>query len=134
MGCGTGILAILASRLGAKNITAVDIDDWAVENSSENIILNRSIGITTIKGDIDVVDRDSYDIILANITRNVLTEYMAPFSTLLSKDGILLISGFYIEDIEELAITAKKHGLRLLGNNNRNRWASAKFIKQTTST
>ncbi|MBJ6119835.1 50S ribosomal protein L11 methyltransferase [Pontibacter sp. BT310] len=128
MGCGTGILAIMAGELGASEIVAVEIEDWTVENARENAELNgyatidvRLGGAETIKGD------QPYDIILANINRNVLLEDMPAYVAVLKKEGYLLLSGFYTEDLSMLQERATELGLTYLSHRVKNNWVSAIF-------
>ncbi|MEJ8758524.1 50S ribosomal protein L11 methyltransferase [Pontibacter sp. H259] len=128
MGCGTGILAIMAGELGAKEIVAVEIEDWTVENARENAELNgygsidvRLGGAETIAGD------EPYDIILANINRNVLLEDMPAYVAVLKKEGYLLLSGFYTEDLPMLQERATELSLTYLSHRVKNNWVSGIF-------
>lgn len=129
MGCGTGVLAILAHKMGAVSVTAVDIDSWAIENSKENIELNLTPDIECIQGDIKSVANKHFDLVLANITRNILTEYMDSFYQMINIDGKLLISGFFAEDIEDLCTIAKISGFAFVKSSIKNRWAALLFTK-----
>ncbi len=128
MGCGTGILAIMAGELGASEIVAVEIEDWTVENARENAELNgyasidvRLGGAETIKGD------QPYDIILANINRNVLLEDMPAYVDVLIPGGWLLLSGFYTEDLPSIQERAAELGLSYTSHRTKNNWVSALF-------
>ncbi|MTI30841.1 50S ribosomal protein L11 methyltransferase [Xanthovirga aplysinae] len=124
-GCGTGILAIMASKLGAMHVLAYDIDDWCVENSSENIELNHCENIDLALGDIEALKIEgTFDIILANINKNVLLKEIPAYVSLLANGGNLLLSGFYQEDIADIEELCKENGLKLLKQNTRNRWAA----------
>jgi ribosomal protein L11 methyltransferase len=121
IGCGTGILSILASMCGAENITAIDIDKWAFENTLENIQKNNISNIQVIQGGKESIPETKYDVILANINRNVLLDQMIDYSRLIKMGGLLLISGILIEDIEILKETAQIDGFyfnyeKILGN------------------
>ena len=130
LGCGTGVLSILASRKGAKEVDAIDIDEWSVTNSIENISLNRAANITVTEGDISAVSPGkSYDIILANITRNILTGYMENFHELLNRGGVLLISGFFRSDLEGITEKAGETGFKPVGSNSKKEWTVAQFNK-----
>lgn len=130
MGCGTGVLAILASRMGASSVTAVDIDDWAVENAKENREINNAASINIRAGDINVIEKgEKYDIILANITRNILLSYLSRFAALLETGGSLLMSGFYSEDLADIKDSASAAGLAFVNSNSKNRWTMALFKK-----
>lgn len=99
-GCGTGILSIMAQQRGAASVLAFDIDTWAVENSRENFDLNDASTIRLFQGSVQEVDRnESFDIILANINRNVLLDEMERYAQHLAPGGVLLLSGFYEEDL-----------------------------------
>lgn len=127
MGCGTGVLAILASMMGAKEVDAVDIDEWAYTNAIENLSLNRINNCKLVLGDINSVPGSNYDIILANITRNILTEDMPGYARLLNKGGKLLLSGFFSEDIAILKERAAELGFIYQNKMTRNNWASIIF-------
>lgn len=127
MGCGTGILAILASMRGAKAITAVDIDEWAFQNIQENIDINKTNNINIHIGDAQVIKDMSFDIIIANINRNVLLNDMRIYSESLNKNGILYLSGFYKEDIESLETEASKYGLQVCYSTIQDNWAALKL-------
>ncbi|HXA00467.1 MAG TPA: 50S ribosomal protein L11 methyltransferase, partial [Cytophagaceae bacterium] len=131
-GSGTGILAIMASKLGAAHITAFDVEDWAFENLRENILLNRCHNIFTALGDIESVKLPLpvYDIILANINKNVLMTEISSYAEKLSSGGILMLSGFYTHDCDDLINIAEKYSLRKSGDNEKNRWASLIFKKK----
>ncbi|MBI3235574.1 MAG: 50S ribosomal protein L11 methyltransferase, partial [Bacteroidetes bacterium] len=130
-GCGTGILSVLASKMGAKSIFANDIDDWAFENVAENLELNHIENVDYKQGDISLVNEHIYDIILANINRNVLLDSMENMSKLLNSGGQLLMSGFYIEDIEIINEAAVNYGLKQLSKQSTDRnWTVMLYEKQ----
>jgi ribosomal protein L11 methyltransferase len=129
MGCGTGVLAIMASMLKAKHILAIDIDEWAYNSTIENSLANNITNITPKQGDIDLVAGLKFDIILANINRNILLAQMAHYSKCLDKNGILLVSGIYIDDIPTIEESAKANGFSKSTTTNKNNWASVLFIK-----
>jgi len=130
-GCGTGILAILAAMRGAKNIVAFDIEDWAFHNAVENAELNDSKHIHVLQGTINnlSLSYDSYDIILANINKNVLLEEISVYYKFLKPCGKLVLSGFYESDIPDLEIKAKELNYLLEKINVRNNWASIIYSK-----
>ncbi|MDN5204399.1 50S ribosomal protein L11 methyltransferase [Fulvivirgaceae bacterium BMA10] len=128
VGCGTGILAIMASRLGAADIYACDIDEWAVTNSRENFEANDCSVIKLKQGDVSSFST-SFDIILANINRNVLLNDIPSYATMLNDPGILILSGFYVEDIPVIEKKAINSGLHLSNQSTRNNWASLIFTK-----
>lgn len=130
MGCGTGILAIMAGELGAKEIVAVEIEDWTVENARENAELNGYGTIDVRLGGAETIAGDSpYDIILANINRNVLLDDMPAYIAVLKPEGYLLLSGFYTEDLPMLQERATELGLTYLSHRVKNNWVSALFQK-----
>ncbi len=111
MGCGTAILAILASMRGAQNITAIDIDEWAYENAIENVELNKINNITVKHGAVELIENESYDIILANINRNILLEDIPAYTKALKNGGKLIMSGFYQKDIPMISEKCLSSGL-----------------------
>lgn len=128
MGCGTGILAILADLMGASEILAVDNDEWAFSNSVENVERNRAGRITVVKGGIDKI-RGKFDLILANINRNILLEQIPAYHESLEPGGFLLMSGFYKEDLPVLMEKASESGFRPVMNISRNRWMAMKLTR-----
>ncbi len=124
-GSGTGILAILAKKLGAASVVANDIDDWAAENIQENIGLNQVSDITFIHGDLSKVSDHDFDIILANINRNVLQASMSDMAALLNKNGQIIISGFYESDLIILKDSILAAGLLVQTYLTKNNWCAA---------
>jgi ribosomal protein L11 methyltransferase len=130
MGCGTGVLAILAEMLKAKKIDAIDIDEWAFENTVENIERNHCRRINVLQGGAETIPQDAhYDIILANINRNILTRDMHSYANVLKPKGEILFSGFYLMDQPEIARAANALGLRQTEQKTRGEWCMLKFIK-----
>lgn len=124
VGCGTGALAIMAHKRGAAELAAVDIDEWCIENSEENFALNNCGDVNLKLGGIDQIpEDDQYDIILANINKNVLLSQMEAYAKRLIKGGTLVLSGFYAEDIPDLLHCAETFGLKEEKRSERNRWA-----------
>lgn len=130
MGSGTGILAIFAEMRGAKPIDAIDIDEWCFENSIENVERNKCKNISIYQGDVELLKDKNYDLIIANINRNVLLADMAQYAKCLNSKGILLLSGFYLEDISILEEETSKHRLQIINQKERNNWASLKLVKE----
>ncbi|HPS45796.1 MAG TPA: 50S ribosomal protein L11 methyltransferase [Bacteroidales bacterium] len=128
MGCGTGVLAILAAKLGSTQITAIDIDEWAYNNSVENVQRNETDFINVILGDIELVNK-MYDCIFANINRNILIKHIPEYVTHLNKSGILLMSGFYNADKPVIINIAESNGLKLVSESEKNNWVVLKFKK-----
>lgn len=130
MGCGTAILAILAEMKGAQPIDAIDIDNWCYLNSIENAERNHCQHITVYEGDAALLENKKYEVIIANINRNILLNDMKQYATCLEKEGILFLSGFYTEDISAIETACNQNGLILEGKLERNNWAALKFKKQ----
>ncbi len=128
MGCGTGILAIFAEMKGAKAVDAIDIDNWCYENSIENVERNNCKVISVFEGDSSLLKPKSYDLIIANINRNILLSDMAVYAASLQESGVLLLSGFYTEDIEMINASAEKNGLVLDKKLERNNWVGLKYV------
>ena len=126
-GCGTAVLAILAEKLGASSVLAVDNDDWCIENSIENIEANQCKNITVQKA--DVPSTQQFDIVLANINRHILLQYMGTMAASLSKGGLIIISGFYKEENQLLIDAAHAHHLNLITSSDRNNWSALLFQK-----
>lgn len=122
MGCGTGILAIAAEKLGAKHITAIDNDTWAYKNAKENIAANSCNNVNVILGDASSIN-STYDIILANINLNILLADMGGYIKSLEHNGLLIMSGILVSDIETLKTAAERHGLTFIESKTRNKWA-----------
>jgi len=129
MGCGTGILAIFTEKKGAQPIDAIDIDNWCYQNSLENIQRNGCNHITVLEGDSSLLKQKKYDIIIANINRNILISDMKTYTECLNKNGILLLSGFYKEDVIIIENEVTKHGLSFENLLQKNNWVALKFMK-----
>ena len=128
-GCGTAILAIMAGKLGAREVVAYDNDVWVIENAEENLVLNKQEA-EVFCGVLDDLDLDTdFDIILANINKNVLIEEMGNFSKLLFKDGKLVLSGFYVDDLDDLIDVAEKNKFVYIDSKDKNNWCAATFRK-----
>jgi ribosomal protein L11 methyltransferase len=130
MGCGTSVLAILAAMRGASPLLAVDIDEWCTENSLENIELNRISGIEVKQGGAEVLEGLHFDIILANINRNILLADMEKYANCLDSGGELYMSGFYKQDIPLIEAEANRNGLVLKNFAEKNNWVAVKTIKE----
>lgn len=129
MGCGTGILGILASMRGARKITAIDIDEWSFNGASENAQINHIENMDVKLGDASLLGNEKYDVILANIHKNVLINDLPVYSKSLNKNGLLFISGFYVEDIPDLKNRATEVKLKETGFKSNNNWAVSVFKK-----
>lgn len=129
MGCGTGVLGILASKLNAKNVTSIDIDKFSYENTIHNATLNRIKNIVAKQGDASLLHDTTFDIILANINRNILLRDMPFYCNVLKENGIILFSGFYAEDIKRIEESAEEHRLKKISERIKNNWAVVIFKK-----
>jgi len=129
MGCGTAVLAILAAMRGAKDIVAIDIDTWCTENSIENIEMNNIHGIDVQLGGAELLAGLHFDIILANINRNILLADMEQYAACLSSGGELYMSGFYVQDIPLIEAEANRNGLILIDYHEKNNWVAVKTVK-----
>lgn len=130
MGCGTAVLAILAAMRGARDLVAIDIDTWCTENSIENIAVNKIEGVDVRLGGAELLDGLHFDIILANINRNILLADMEQYAACLSTGGELYMSGFYKEDIPLIEAEANRNGLKLVDYNEKNNWVVVKTVKE----
>ena len=123
MGTGTGVLAIIAEKLGSREIEAVDIEEWSAENTIENANRNNCKRIKARHGDIDVVQGTNFEWILANINKNVLKVHMPKYSELLVEGGKLFLSGFFISDIDEIKSICQDHGFKFNRSITKDDWA-----------
>lgn len=125
IGAGTGILAIMAAKLGAKSVAATDIDDWCIQNAEENFGLNNITPAFVKQGVIaDLKLTETYDIVLANINTNILLEEMEHYVNLMRDEAYLLLSGFYTFDQEQILEKAESLGLKKVKDSERNKWAA----------
>ncbi|MDC0177844.1 50S ribosomal protein L11 methyltransferase [Polaribacter sp.] len=129
MGCGTGILAIFAEMKGANPTDAIDIDNWCYENSLENISRNNCHHITVLEGDSSLLIDKKYDLIIANINRNILLMDLSVYANCLNEKGVLLLSGFYKEDMPIIDSEVAKYNLKLDTFIERNNWVALKYNK-----
>ncbi|MFA8300128.1 MAG: 50S ribosomal protein L11 methyltransferase [Hyphomicrobiales bacterium] len=129
MGCGTGVLAILASMRGAITLDAIDNDEWAYKNSVQNVERNNITNIRVELGDATTIEGRKYDLVIANINRNILLNDMDAYVATINKDGRLIMSGFYVEDVEAIKDKAISLGLKFEVYHERNKWATAIFYK-----
>lgn len=129
MGCGTGILAIFSEMKGASQIDAIDIDNWCYENSIENVSRNNCKNISVFEGDATLLKNQKYDIIIANINRNILLKDMEAYINCLDNNGAILLSGFYKEDVQVIDNAVKQYNLTLDKIIERNNWVSLKYVK-----
>ncbi len=129
MGCGTGILSILASQRGAESITGIDIDRWAINSTIENAAINGIKNLQIIEGGVEAIPQKTFDIIYANIQRNILLKDMPGYVNALKTGGELIMSGFYISDLESIKSRAEELGIQFLRSDQNNTWVAAQFIR-----
>lgn len=128
-GTGTGILAILAEKLGATDITAIDNDEWSYTNTAENIEQNQVTKIKVRLGSLEIIEDETFDVILANINRHILLTYMEQLHSSLAVNGKILMSGLLSDDREVILASATKAGLQLVEEDILNNWIVLLFIK-----
>lgn len=130
MGSGTGVLAILAEKRGAKEVDAIDVDEWAYENALENLERNHCTKINCYRGGAELLGEKIYDVILANINRNILLADMHAYAHVLKPGGVILFSGFYRQDIPLLIEEGIKHGLDFISDREKEEWCLLKMRKK----
>lgn len=129
MGSGTGVLAILAAKKGAAYVEAIDVDEWAYRNAQENFERN-GVSVNALLGDASLLTADKhFDLVLANINRNILLKDMESYAAVLNPGGTLMLSGFYEHDVQSLQDKAETLGLRLVQQRSRNEWTALKLTK-----
>lgn len=124
IGCGTAVLAILASMMGAIDVVAIDFDEWAYQNAKENVLLNDISNVDVRLGEINLVEEEKFDIILANINRNILMQNIMHYSEAMNRGATLIMSGFYLEDVPILKLELQKHGLVYQKLEQRDNWTA----------
>ena len=129
MGCGTGVLAILAEKKGARFLEAIDIDNWCYLNSLENVSRNDCHHINVFEGDASILKGKQFDVIIANINRNILLNDLSTYVTCLNENGSLFLSGFYDSDCELIESTCDALNLKFEHKLKRNNWVALKFVK-----
>lgn len=129
MGCGTAVLAILAAMKGASPVVGIDIDEWAYNNAVENVELNNVANIQLACGGAELLGKDTFDVIFANINRNILLQDMHHYMSVLNPKGTLIMSGFYTEDIPVLQQKAESLGLTFSHSNSKDNWATLICVK-----
>jgi len=127
MGCGTGVLAILSEMKGAQPIDAIDIDNWCFLNTQENILKNNCKHITPYEGDSSLLANKKYDLIIANINRNILIKDLENYVNCLNPGGELLLSGFYSEDLDLIKSCCEKINLTFINNLIKKNWVATHF-------
>lgn len=129
MGCGTGVLAILAEQKGANPVWAIDNDDWAYKNTISNSLLNGTEYVSVKFGDKEKIPSRKFNLIVANINKNILKNDIESYVEHLEEEGILMLSGFFVVDVEEIKKAAEKCGLTVIGTDTLNEWAFVKCVK-----
>ena len=129
MGCGTGILSIFAAMKHAQTVTAIDIDEWSYRNAAENCERNRISAIEIVRGDSNLLSGRSFDIVLANINRNILLADMTSYTQCLPAGGLLQISGFYTSDFPDITEEAQRNGMSLVAHLEKKNWVATLFFK-----
>lgn len=132
MGCGTAVLAILASKTGASDVIAIDYDEWAYENAKENIYLNHIDNIRVKHGTVELIEGKQFDVILANINRNILLQDIQHYEKTLKKDGILIMSGFYNSDVKAISEECEKYDLLITDIEEKDDWVAVVCQRQST--
>lgn len=127
MGCGTGVLAILAEKVGATRLDAIDIDNWCYLNSLENVERNNCNHISVYEGDVKLLEGKKYDIIVANINRNILLQDIPVYAKSLNKNGKLFLSGFYEDDLGFITKKCLENSLIFEDKTLKNKWIAAQF-------
>ena len=127
MGCGTGILAILAEMRGANAVEAIDIDNWCYLNTLENVERNNCKAIEVYEGDASLLVGKNYDLIIANINRNILLNDLSIYSKCLERGGKILLSGFYQEDLRIITEECAKNNLEFISNKTKTNWIAARY-------
>lgn len=129
MGCGTGVLAILAAMKGATPVTAIDIEEWAYNNAVENVVLNGMTSIRVLQGGAELLGEERYDVIFANINRNILLQDLPHYEAVLKQGGIIVMSGFYLDDVPAIRSRAIELGLSFDHLKDMDRWVATTFVK-----
>lgn len=129
MGCGTGILSILAAKKGASKIIAIDIDEWAIENTIENCQRNHVTNIQVLHGNATLIPSRTFQLVFANINRNILLHDIPVYVKHMTSDGKIFLSGFYEEDLTDIKICGEKNGLRCIDSVGKNGWIVAVMEK-----
>ncbi len=127
MGCGTAVLAILARRMGASPVLAVDNDEWAYNNACDNVELNNTADIKVEFGDVSILGKRKFNLMIANINRNVLLADMHPYAQTMYAGGLLMLSGFYFSDLEMIKQKASEMGFDFVLSKSKNGWTAAIF-------
>lgn len=129
IGCGTAVLAILASKMGAADSVAIDFDEWAYENAKENVLLNGIQNVDVRLGEVDLVQHDMFDFIFANINRNILLQDIKHYAKIMNKGATLIMSGFYLEDVPAIKLECQKYNLNYQKQEQKDKWTAVVCVK-----
>ena len=129
MGTGTGVLAVYAAKLGAKEVLAIDIEEWSAENARENVGRNECSNVECLWGDIDLVEGRNFGLIIANINKNILKQHMEVYVYALETNGTLLLSGFFVTDVDEVTNYCEAYKLKQTKVFTKDEWACIQLIK-----
>lgn len=124
MGCGTAVLAILAAKMGASRLVAIDFDEWAYNNAKENVVLNSQAEIEVRLGTADQIENEEFEYIFANINRNVLLQDIQQYAKSLKTNGTLIMSGFYLDDVPVIKLECEKNNLTFLNLEQKDNWTA----------
>ena len=128
IGCGTGILSILSSKKGASKIIGIDIDEWSYNNSLENSLLNNVYNVEFLLSEISSINT-TFDFVFANINRNIILSQIQDYINCMNSESHLLLSGFFVRDVNDIVSSAQKLGLKLIDNQNKKKWTLLHFVK-----
>lgn len=129
MGSGTAVLAILAAMKGAESVDAIDIDEWAYNNAKDNVAKNKLQNISVLMGGAELLQNKKYDLILANINKNILLSDIKNYAQVMKKEAKILFSGFYLKDLEDIKLEAAKYEIQYTHHLVKNNWIAAVFKK-----
>lgn len=124
MGCGTAVLAILAAKMGASNVVAIDFDEWAYHNAKENTVLNRMANVTVRLGEVGLIQDENYNFVFANINRNVLLQDIQHYAKAMNSGAILIMSGFYTDDVPSIKKECEKNNLSFQKTEQKDNWCA----------
>ena len=130
IGCGTAVLAILAAKMGARDIVAIDFDEWAYFNAKENVLLNNITDVAVRLGEVDLIQDEKYDFIFANINRNVLLQDIHHYAKAMNKGATLIMSGYYLEDVPIIKMECEKNNLSLQKTEQKDNWCAVVCLKK----
>mgnify|MGYP005611416277 FL=1 len=129
IGCGTAVLAILASKMGAKGVIAIDFDEWAYENAKENVVLNNTHNVDVRLGEVDLVKSEKFDFIFANINRSILLQDIEHYAKTMNDGATLIMSGFYLFDVPDIKLECEKNNLTYKKTEQKDDWCAVLCVK-----